>query len=97
MIYASGKKEAPVKAQAEAEGLDKIFRSAGASWGETGCSMCVSMNGDTVAEGARCASTSNRNHVGRQGRGSRTHLVSPPMAALAAIKGHLADIRREGY
>ena len=87
----------PVKAQAEAEGLDKIFRSAGASWGETGCSMCVSMNGDTVAEGARCASTSNRNHVGRQGRGSRTHLVSPPMAALAAIKGHLADIRGEGY
>jgi 3-isopropylmalate/(R)-2-methylmalate dehydratase large subunit len=83
----------PVKAQAESEGLDQIFRSAGASWGETGCSMCVSMNGDTVPEGARCASTSNRNHVGRQGRGSRTHLVSPPMAALAAVLGHLADIR----
>ena len=83
----------PVKAQAEAEGLDEIFRAAGASWGESGCSMCVSMNGDTVAEGARCASTSNRNHVGRQGRGSRTHLLSPPMAALAAVMGHLADIR----
>jgi 3-isopropylmalate/(R)-2-methylmalate dehydratase large subunit len=82
-----------VKAQAEAEGLDGVFRSAGARWGDSGCSMCVSMNGDTVPEGARCASTSNRNHVGRQGRGSRTHLVSPPMAALAAVMGHLADIR----
>jgi 3-isopropylmalate/(R)-2-methylmalate dehydratase large subunit len=85
-----------VKAQAEAEGLDTVFRSAGASWGESGCSMCVSMNGDTVPAGARCASTSNRNHVGRQGRGSRTHLVSPPMAAAAAIAGRLADVRTLG-
>jgi 3-isopropylmalate/(R)-2-methylmalate dehydratase large subunit len=82
-----------VKAQAEAEGLDVVFRSAGARWGEAGCSMCVSMNGDVVPSGARCASTSNRNHVGRQGRGSRTHLVSPAMAAAAAITGHLADVR----
>lgn len=85
-----------VKAQAEAEGLDAVFRSAGATWGESGCSMCVSMNGDTVPAGARCASTSNRNHVGRQGRGSRTHLVSPPMAAAAAIAGRLADVRTLG-
>jgi 3-isopropylmalate/(R)-2-methylmalate dehydratase large subunit len=85
-----------VKAQAEAEGLDALFRSAGASWGESGCSMCVSMNGDTVAPGARCASTSNRNHIGRQGRGSRTHLVSPAMAAAAALAGHLADVRKPG-
>jgi len=82
-----------VKAQAEAEGLDAVFRAAGASWGEAGCSMCVSMNGDTVPAGARCASTSNRNHIGRQGRGSRTHLVSPPMAAAAAVTGRLADVR----
>ena len=82
-----------VKAQAEAEGLDVIFRSAGATWGEAGCSMCNSMNGDTVPAGARCASTSNRNHMGRQGRGSRTHLLSPPMAAAAAITGRLTDVR----
>lgn len=79
--------------QAEAEGLDRIFLAAGARWGETGCSMCSSMNGDLVAEGLRCASTSNRNHIGRQGRGSRTHLVSPPMAAAAALTGHLTDVR----
>jgi 3-isopropylmalate/(R)-2-methylmalate dehydratase large subunit len=85
-----------VKAQAEAEGLDAIFRSAGARWGDPGCSMCVSMNGDVVPEGARCASTSNRNHEGRQGRGSRTHLVSPPMAAYAAVEGRLADVRAAG-
>jgi 3-isopropylmalate/(R)-2-methylmalate dehydratase large subunit len=85
-----------VKAQAEAEGLDTIFLSAGARWGESGCSMCVSMNGDTVPAGARCASTSNRNHIGRQGRGSRTHLVSPPMAAAAALAGRLADVRMLG-
>jgi len=85
-----------VKAQAEAEGLDRIFRSAGADWGEAGCSMCVSMNGDSVAPGARCASTSNRNHMGRQGRGSRTHLVSPAMAAAAAVAGCLTDIRMTG-
>jgi 3-isopropylmalate/(R)-2-methylmalate dehydratase large subunit len=85
-----------VKSQAEAEGLDAVFRTAGASWGESGCSMCVSMNGDTVPAGARCASTSNRNHVGRQGRGSRTHLLSPPMAAAAAVAGRLADVRKLG-
>jgi len=85
-----------VKAQAEAEGLDVVFRAARANWGEAGCSMCVSMNGDTVPAGARCASTSNRNHMGRQGRGSRTHLLSPPMAAAAAIAGRLADVRSLG-
>jgi 3-isopropylmalate/(R)-2-methylmalate dehydratase large subunit len=82
-----------VKAQAEAEGLDAVFLGAGATWGESGCSMCSSMNGDLVAPGARCASTSNRNHMGRQGVGSRTHLVSPPMAAAAAISGRLVDVR----
>jgi len=81
-----------VKAQAEAEGLDIVFTLAGASWGEAGCSMCCAMNGDVAAPGARCASTSNRNHMGRQGPGSRTHLVSPPTAALCAIKGCLSDI-----
>lgn len=87
-----------VKTQAEAEGLDAVFRSAGADWGEAGCSMCVSMNGDSVPEGARCASTSNRNHMGRQGRGSRTHLVSPPTAAASAIFGRLSDVRKlEGH
>ncbi len=83
-----------VKAQAEAEGLDQIFRAAGFDWREPGCSMCVGMNGDTVAPGQRCASTSNRNFVGRQGRGARTHLLSPAMAAAAAITGRLTDIRR---
>lgn len=82
-----------VKAAAEEEGLAEIFRSAGAAWGEAGCSMCSAMNGDTVRSGGRCASTSNRNHMGRQGPGSRTHLVSPPTAAASAVMGHLADVR----
>jgi 3-isopropylmalate/(R)-2-methylmalate dehydratase large subunit len=81
-----------VKAQAEAEGLDQIFRAAGMEWRHAGCSMCVGMNGDTVGPGERCASTSNRNFAGRQGRGARTHLVSPAMAAAAAIAGHFVDI-----
>src|SRR5919206_597658 len=84
----------PVKAQAEAEGLDRVFRAAGFEWREAGCSMCVGMNGDTVAAGERCASTSNRNFVGRQGKGARTHLVSPAMAAAAAVTGKLTDLRR---
>ena len=83
-----------VKRQAESEGLDRIFTAAGFTWGEAGCSMCVSMNGDTVAPGKRCASTSNRNFRGRQGRDSRTHLVSPTMAAAAAISGRLTDVRQ---
>ncbi|MFH1603512.1 MAG: 3-isopropylmalate dehydratase large subunit [Pseudomonadota bacterium] len=82
-----------VKLQAEAEGLDLIFREAGFRWGETGCSMCVGMNGDIVPAGKRCASTSNRNFRGRQGKDSRTHLVGPEMAAAAAIFGRLADVR----
>ncbi len=82
-----------VKQQAEKEGLDKIFLEAGFEWREPGCSMCLAMNADRLKEGERCASTSNRNFEGRQGRGGRTHLVSPAMAAAAAIKGHLADIR----
>ena len=82
-----------VKQQAEAEGLDRIFRAAGFAWGEAGCSMCVSMNGDTVPAGKRCASTSNRNFRGRQGKDSRTHLVSPIMAVAAALSGRLADVR----
>ena len=83
-----------VKAQAEAEGLDRIFRAAGFEWREAGCSMCVGMNGDLVAAGQRCASTSNRNFAGRQGKGARTHLVSPAMAAAAAVTGRLSDVRR---
>jgi len=83
-----------VKAQAEAEGLDRIFRDAGLEWREAGCSMCVGMNGDLVAAGERCASTSNRNFVGRQGKGARTHLVSPVMAAAAAVTGRFTDVRR---
>ncbi len=83
-----------VKAAAEAEGLDRVFEAAGFEWRRPGCSMCVAMNGDTVAPGERCASTSNRNFAGRQGVGARTHLVSPPMAAAAAIAGRLADVRR---
>jgi len=75
-----------VKAQAEAEGLDLIFKRAGFEWREPGCSMCVGMNGDLVAPGDRCASTSNRNFVGRQGKGARTHLVSPVMAVLTASR-----------
>ena len=83
-----------VKRQAEAEGLDRIFRDAGFEWREAGCSMCVGMNGDLVDAGDRCASTSNRNFQGRQGRGARTHLVSPTMAAAAAVSGHFTDVRR---
>lgn len=82
-----------VKLQAEAEGLDQVFRDAGLEWREPGCSMCVGMNGDTVAAGQRCASTSNRNFVGRQGRGARTHLLSPAMAAAAAVTGRMTDVR----
>ena len=82
-----------VKTQAEAEGLDKIFRAAGFDWREPGCSMCLGMNPDRLAPGERCASTSNRNFEGRQGRGGRTHLMSPAMAAAAAIAGHIADVR----
>jgi 3-isopropylmalate/(R)-2-methylmalate dehydratase large subunit len=83
-----------VKAQAEQEGLDKIFKEAGFDWREPGCSMCLGMNPDILAPGERCASTSNRNFEGRQGRGGRTHLVSPEMAAAAAIAGHFVDIRK---
>jgi len=82
-----------VKKQAEAEGLDKIFVEAGFEWREPGCSMCLAMNADRLEEGERCASTSNRNFEGRQGRGGRTHLVGPAMAAAAAIAGHFTDIR----
>ena len=82
-----------VKAEAEAEGLDEVFRAAGFEWRDAGCSMCLAMNDDVLAEGERCASTSNRNFEGRQGKGGRTHLVSPPMAAAAAIAGHLVDVR----
>ena len=84
---------AQVKKQAEAEGLDKIFIAAGFDWREAGCSMCLGMNPDILQPGERCASTSNRNFEGRQGKGGRTHLVSPAMAAAAAIAGHLVDIR----
>jgi 3-isopropylmalate/(R)-2-methylmalate dehydratase large subunit len=83
-----------VKAQAEAEGLDALFRAAGFDWREPGCSMCLAMNADRLEPGERCASTSNRNFEGRQGAGGRTHLVSPAMAAAAAIEGHFVDIRR---
>jgi 3-isopropylmalate/(R)-2-methylmalate dehydratase large subunit len=82
-----------VKAEAEAEGLDRVFRDAGFDWRVAGCSMCLGMNPDILAPGERCASTSNRNFEGRQGRGGRTHLVSPEMAAAAAIEGHFTDIR----
>ena len=82
-----------VKEQAEAEGLDKVFLAAGFEWREPGCSMCLAMNADKLAEGERCASTSNRNFEGRQGRGGRTHLVSPQMAVAAALAGYLADVR----
>jgi len=83
-----------VKRQAEQEGLDHIFTAAGLDWVESGCSMCVGMNGDLLAPGERCASTTNRNFKGRQGPGSRTHLMSPAMAAAAAVTGHLTDVRR---
>ena len=82
-----------IKRQAEEEGLDRIFRDAGLEWGESGCSMCVGINGDLVAPGERCASTTNRNFRGRQGPGARTHLMSPAMVAAAAVAGHLADVR----
>ena len=82
-----------VKQQAEAEGLDRIFREAGLEWADSGCSMCVGINGDLVAPGERCASTTNRNFRGRQGPGARTHLMSPAMVAAAAVSGHLADVR----
>jgi 3-isopropylmalate/(R)-2-methylmalate dehydratase large subunit len=82
-----------VKVQAEKEGLDIIFKDAGFDWREAGCSMCLGMNPDILTPGQRCASTSNRNFEGRQGKGGRTHLVSPQMAAAAAIAGHLVDIR----
>jgi 3-isopropylmalate/(R)-2-methylmalate dehydratase large subunit len=103
---AKGKKVAPtvramvvpgsglIKEQAEAEGLHEIFKEAGFEWREPGCSMCLAMNGDKLTEGERCASTSNRNFEGRQGKGGRTHLVSPAMAAAAAIAGHFVDIRK---
>jgi 3-isopropylmalate/(R)-2-methylmalate dehydratase large subunit len=84
----------PVKAQAEREGLDRVFLEAGFEWRNAGCSMCLGMNPDILDSGERCASTSNRNFEGRQGKGGRTHLVSPGMAAAAAVTGHLTDVRR---
>jgi 3-isopropylmalate/(R)-2-methylmalate dehydratase large subunit len=83
-----------VKRQAEAEGLDQIFKEAGFEWRESGCSMCCGMNGDIVGPGKRCASTSNRNFPGRQGKDSRTHLMSPAMAAAAALRGRITDVRK---
>ena len=82
-----------VKRQAEQEGLDKVFIAAGLTWAESGCSMCLGINGDIVPPGERCASTTNRNFRGRQGPGARTHLMSPAMVAAAAVNGHLADVR----
>ena len=82
-----------MRAQAEEEGLADIFKDAGFEWRMAGCSMCLAMNPDQLAPGERCAATSNRNFEGRQGRGGRTHLLSPAMAAAAAITGHLTDIR----
>jgi 3-isopropylmalate/(R)-2-methylmalate dehydratase large subunit len=82
-----------VKKQAEEEGLDKVFRDAGFEWREAGCSMCLGMNPDILQPGERSASTSNRNFEGRQGRAGRTHLVSPEMAAAAAVSGHFVDVR----
>jgi 3-isopropylmalate/(R)-2-methylmalate dehydratase large subunit len=83
-----------VKHQAEQEGLDRIFTGAGAEWLESGCSMCAATNGDMVPPGERCASTTNRNFRGRQGPGSRTHLMSPAMAAAAAVTGTITDVRK---
>ena len=83
-----------VRRQAESEGLDKVFRDAGFEWREAGCSMCIGMNPDTLSAGERCASTTNRNFEGRQGRGGRTHLVSPATAAATAVAGRFADPRR---
>jgi len=82
-----------IKRQAEAEGLDRIFMDAGFQWREAGCSMCLAMNPDKLEPGERCASTSNRNFEGRQGKGGRTHLVSPAMAAAAAVAGAFVDVR----
>jgi len=82
-----------VKRQAEEEGLDRIYRAAGLEWAESGCSMCIGINGDQVAPGERCASTTNRNFRGRQGPGARTHIMSPAMVAAAAVSGRLADVR----
>ncbi len=82
-----------VKRQAEQEGLDRIFRDSGLEWADSGCSMCLGLNGDLVPPGERCASTTNRNFRGRQGPGARTHLMSPAMVAAAAVTGHLADVR----
>lgn len=105
-LVAKGRKVAPtirqalvvpgsglVKLQAEQEGLDRIFLDAGFEWREPGCSMCLAMNADRLEPGERCASTSNRNFEGRQGAGGRTHLVSPQMAAAAAITGYFTDVR----
>ena len=86
-----------VRKQAEAEGLDTVFREAGLEWRYAGCSMCVGINGDLGRSGERIASTSNRNFEGRQGKGVRTHLMSPAMAAAAAVAGHLADVRKLGH
>ena len=85
-----------VKSQAEAEGLDRVFKAAGFEWREPGCSMCLAMNDDRLEPGERCASTSNRNFEGRQGAGGRSHLVSPAMAAAAALAGRFVDVRRLG-
>ena len=82
-----------VKRQAEAEGLHRIFTDAGFEWRDSGCSSCAAMNGDAVPAGERCASTSNRNFEGRQGKGARTHLMSPAMVAAAAVTGHITDVR----
>jgi 3-isopropylmalate/(R)-2-methylmalate dehydratase large subunit len=82
-----------VKREAEAEGLDQVFLAAGLQWREPGCSLCVGANGELIGDGQRCVSTSNRNFVGRQGPGARTHLASPEMAAAAAIAGHIVDVR----
>jgi 3-isopropylmalate/(R)-2-methylmalate dehydratase large subunit len=86
-----------VKLQAESEGLDQVFTEAGFEWREAGCSMCLGMNPDILQPGERCASTSNRNFEGRQGKGGRTHLVSPAMAAAAAVAGKFVDIRDWEY
>ena len=85
-----------VKREAEALGLDQTFKQAGFEWREPGCSLCVAWNGESVAPGQRCVSTSNRNFVGRQGPQARTHLASPAMAAAAAIAGHITDVRKLG-